>query len=403
MLNGVNLNVLGRRDPALYGGLRCSELESQIYKWAERARLPRAVPADEQRGRVRRRGATTPLDWADGVIVNPGAWTHYSYAIRDALELLTAADRRGAPVERGRARGVAAVLGGHGARRAPDRRQGTRRLPRGAGVPRRRYVNERVDRLRASLEEPLLVTDRTNVLYLTGLPQLERRAARRARPAAALHRLPLRRGRARRSRASRSWRRSAPSCRRSPTRLRGPVGFEAEAVTYARWETLGAAGLELVPRNGPRRGAARGEGRGRAGGASAARREITNEGYARLAEEPFDRPHRARARVAAGHALPRARRRGRRLRDDRRHRPERREPARRAGDRRVEPGHTVVIDAGAVVGGYCADCTRTFAAGELDDELRRAYDACLAGQLAGLEAVRAGRHAASTPTPPRAT
>jgi Xaa-Pro aminopeptidase len=49
-----------------------------------------------------------------------------------------------------------------------------------------------------------------------------------------------------------------------------------------------------------------------------------------------------------------------------------------------------VIDAGAMVAGYCADCTRTFATGPLPDELKDAYAACLEGQLAGLEAVRAG-------------
>jgi Xaa-Pro aminopeptidase len=43
-----------------------------------------------------------------------------------------------------------------------------------------------------------------------------------------------------------------------------------------------------------------------------------------------------------------------------------------------------------MVDGYCADCTRTFATGSLPDELRSAYTTCLEGQLAGLEAVRAG-------------
>ena len=59
-------------------------------------------------------------------------------------------------------------------------------------------------------------------------------------------------------------------------------------------------------------------------------------------------------------------------------------------DRAVEAGETVVIDAGAMVDGYCADCTRTFATGPLPDELRSAYTTCLEGQLAGLQAVRAG-------------
>ena len=60
------------------------------------------------------------------------------------------------------------------------------------------------------------------------------------------------------------------------------------------------------------------------------------------------------------------------------------------GDRAIEPNTTVVIDAGAAVDGYCSDCTRTFATGALPDELQRAYDVCLEGQLAGLEASRAG-------------
>ena len=60
------------------------------------------------------------------------------------------------------------------------------------------------------------------------------------------------------------------------------------------------------------------------------------------------------------------------------------------GARRIGPGELVVIDMGARVDGYCSDITRTFATGELDDELRRIYDVVLAAQLAGLAAVRPG-------------
>jgi Xaa-Pro aminopeptidase len=66
------------------------------------------------------------------------------------------------------------------------------------------------------------------------------------------------------------------------------------------------------------------------------------------------------------------------------------------GDRVIEPGTTVVVDAGAVLDGYCSDCTRTFATGELPDELRRAYDVCREAQLKGLEAARAGTEAKQT-------
>jgi len=61
------------------------------------------------------------------------------------------------------------------------------------------------------------------------------------------------------------------------------------------------------------------------------------------------------------------------------------------GDRTIEPGQTVVVDAAAKVDGYHSDCTRTFATGTLPDELARSYAVCLEGQLAGLEATRAGQ------------
>ena len=89
VLNGVNLDVLGRRDPAIYGDLSLSELETRIYEWA--AELGCHVRCRQTNHEGEYVGwCHDALDWADGVIANPGAWSHYSYAIRDALELLDA-------------------------------------------------------------------------------------------------------------------------------------------------------------------------------------------------------------------------------------------------------------------------------------------------------------------------
>jgi 3-dehydroquinate dehydratase-2 len=88
VLNGVNLDVLGRRDPEHYGSLSLSELETRIYEWASELRCHVRCRQTNNEGEYVD-WCHDALDWADGVIVNPGAWTHYSYAIHDALELLT--------------------------------------------------------------------------------------------------------------------------------------------------------------------------------------------------------------------------------------------------------------------------------------------------------------------------
>jgi 3-dehydroquinate dehydratase II len=89
VLNGVNLDVLGRRDPALYGGLSLQELEKRIYAWGSELGLRVRCRQTNHEGEY--------VDWlhelidlAEGVVLNPGAWSHYSYAIRDAAELLGA-------------------------------------------------------------------------------------------------------------------------------------------------------------------------------------------------------------------------------------------------------------------------------------------------------------------------
>jgi 3-dehydroquinate dehydratase II len=86
VLNGVNLNELGRRDPVLYGRLTISELETQIYEWASELDLRVRCRQTNHEGEYVE-WCHEALDAAEGVVLNPAAWTHYSYAIRDAVEL----------------------------------------------------------------------------------------------------------------------------------------------------------------------------------------------------------------------------------------------------------------------------------------------------------------------------
>lgn len=89
VLNGVNLDVLGRRDPKLYGGLSLSELETRIYEWASALEVSVRCRQTNNEGEFVE-WCHDALDWADGVILNPGAWSHYSWAIHDAAELFSA-------------------------------------------------------------------------------------------------------------------------------------------------------------------------------------------------------------------------------------------------------------------------------------------------------------------------
>ena len=86
VLNGVNLDVVGRREPELYGGLSLAELESRIYGWASELGVTVLCRQTNSEGEYVG-WCHEALDWADGVVANPGAWTHYNYAIHDALDL----------------------------------------------------------------------------------------------------------------------------------------------------------------------------------------------------------------------------------------------------------------------------------------------------------------------------
>jgi 3-dehydroquinate dehydratase II len=86
IMHGVNLDQLGRRDPEHYGTLSYDELEMHISEVSDDLGLEVRFFQSNHEGEFvehlhRLHGMV------DGIVLNPGAWTHYSYAIRDALEL----------------------------------------------------------------------------------------------------------------------------------------------------------------------------------------------------------------------------------------------------------------------------------------------------------------------------
>jgi 3-dehydroquinate dehydratase-2 len=85
VLHGVNFDVLGRRDRVIYGGFSLSDLERQIKGWAGELDLEAQFFQTNHEGEYVERLHRLP-ETADAAILNPGAWTHYSWAIRDALD-----------------------------------------------------------------------------------------------------------------------------------------------------------------------------------------------------------------------------------------------------------------------------------------------------------------------------
>ena len=249
-------------------------------------------------------------------------------------------------------------------------------------------MNARVGRLRERLEEPLLVTNPASIRYLIGfrssnaslLVDEERvrlftdfRYAEAARGVEGVEFVQTRRD----------------TTAHLAELLEGRIGFESAHLTYRSWEILSGSGAELVPRLGlveELRAVKDAEELD----AIRAAASVTDRAYARLAEEPFvgrterelawrmdELMHELGADEPAFDTIVACGPNGAR-------------PHATPGETRIEGGQTIVIDAGAALAGYCSDCTRTFATGELPDELRRAYDVCLEAQLAGLDAVRAG-------------
>jgi len=86
VLHGVNFDILERRDPDFYGGKSLSELEHEIQAWANELGLEPLFFQTNHEGEFVEYLHRLP-DLADAAIVNAGAWSHYSRAIADALDV----------------------------------------------------------------------------------------------------------------------------------------------------------------------------------------------------------------------------------------------------------------------------------------------------------------------------
>ena len=227
-------------------------------------------------------------------------------------------------------------------------------------------MSARIARLRTLLEEPLLITNPVNVLYLTGLDSSN--VALLVEPE--------------RARLFTDF--------RYIEEARAIEGVEANVLPWSFAEQLRGGGIDLGPRKGlvEQLRAIKDEGELETFRRACA---ITDRMFERLVSEvPFvgrrERDvawditrlyHEEGAEEQAFESIVGSG-------------PTGAKPHARAGGRVIESGELVVIDTGCRVGGYVSDYTRTLATGELDSELREAYGVVLAALLAGLEAIRAG-------------
>jgi Xaa-Pro aminopeptidase len=250
-------------------------------------------------------------------------------------------------------------------------------------------VNTRVDRLREKLEQPLLVSDPANMRYLSGLASSNAALLiddervqvftdyRYAESARAIEGAEF-------VEAKRDLYQTLSEL------LSGRIGFEGSSLSFERYSRLHAGGVEPVPTYGlvEELRAVKDEDE-----LASIRRaaDIANIAFERFADEGglVGRTEKELAwrfetflheANADGVSFPVLVASG----------PNAAKPHTIPGERKVERGETVIVDAGCMVDGYCSDCTRTFATGPLPDELQRAYEVCLDAQLAGLEAVKPG-------------
>ena len=89
VLNGVNLNMLGHRDPAQYGTTTLAQIDEQLQALGQELGTAVTCFQTNHEGAMCERIHQAFRDHVDAVVINAGAWTHSSYAIRDALAILT--------------------------------------------------------------------------------------------------------------------------------------------------------------------------------------------------------------------------------------------------------------------------------------------------------------------------
>ena len=89
VLHGVNLNMFGKRDPKLYGTITLDQINEQLLTLAKELGVELTAFQTNSEAEMCERIHRAHGDKVDGVLINAGAWTHYSYGIRDALSILT--------------------------------------------------------------------------------------------------------------------------------------------------------------------------------------------------------------------------------------------------------------------------------------------------------------------------
>jgi 3-dehydroquinate dehydratase II len=87
VLHGPNLNLLGLREPAVYGSLTLDQINARLAEHADREGITlRAAQSNHEGALIDELHAA--VGWADGIVFNPGAFTHTSYALRDAISAI---------------------------------------------------------------------------------------------------------------------------------------------------------------------------------------------------------------------------------------------------------------------------------------------------------------------------
>jgi 3-dehydroquinate dehydratase-2 len=89
VLHGINLNMFGKRDPVHYGTITLAEIDAQLQALAKELGVSVECFQTNSEAGMCERIHKAHADKVDAVLINAGAWTHYSYGIRDALAILT--------------------------------------------------------------------------------------------------------------------------------------------------------------------------------------------------------------------------------------------------------------------------------------------------------------------------